>query len=432
MQQCEANLGFPAVRSIAHYDPRAFYIELSTINSTELVNSIKYDNRENKLKVLPLLSHEATHYEDHVSTLWGIKRVIAYLEALEARELNRVDKFWKIIKFINLENAGWYSDYYEVILDSSYDVKKFGICQYAITVGKRFDHLGMSRRNASILFVNLLSNCGRRHLARCPISAASLLETRAMFSEFDTIARCIGDNNDNESNFLRKYYSDEGTQTLHDISLIKYTAAAHLVSRILGVSDGYDAFRISSMLARICLDFPVNLYERIKCPVNSEIHNDTADSLLRSNDCGCLFYILLQHGMLLWKKDMDLLEWIDGVLNCAGLQCLDHFQRCSMELKLLLWEKASVVKYGKLFDVLRADGVRLQNMAYVATKDSYTLPHVLCKDQCLVFNDSVVDGVLRIGFDKWFLTASNMRIQFEEFRAACFIEDSSWDKIQLH
>lgn len=310
---------FPDAKTMGYFLPMGNFISLSEYrNEEDFEKSHKHPNLDKDR--YSVFIHEQQHYYDHVSTLWGIKKIYKIYEAYSA--YIEYDEYL-FYKFRELEldlKREYFLEYYT---ESYADVKGSFVNKWKvqITSGLRFSALGTVDENHPIPFVVFKSE-DEQKISRVPISVVALLESTATYYEFLFLL--------NEAQKLESPYREiqidnvykKLEKLLFDSELTLYSAAVHIVIDRLQISDPIVAYRVSSIFAKIALNIPSNLFHSIKIQDSIVFEAEwrkRASSFVKNADRGFAFYLLVTNYLEKYGAYNQEYFTVDMILDASDL-----------------------------------------------------------------------------------------------------------------
>jgi hypothetical protein len=287
--------------SLGYYSPMAFCITLNTIND-QMLRLIKPDTVD---YIVPrkILYHEMRHNIDHLSTLWGQNRILNLFRATNGRLSNDENKFSSIVDYKIEENQFHFDKYYTVQYNRvAYNSPKDS-WGWEPSSGIRFDDLGKPNPQKPIPFINFLTQSGTR-IVRVPISIAALLETNAVSEETLVESQYLDTLSEAKMPKEKQVYQNRLFKTvIYNQDMALYNATVHLCANILNVYDVYTAFKISSSIATIVLNLPINAIKSI--PIDRDYFaawGDRPDHFINNQNYGFLYLVTLHNYRENFKK----------------------------------------------------------------------------------------------------------------------------------
>ncbi|WP_130736545.1 hypothetical protein [Flavobacterium sp. J27] len=290
-------------RSIASYDHSNFFIFLEDISQKDLITIRENPLAANNVENIKTLFHEIKHYADHIGTLWGQKKILNYLKALNVRVNGDIMNFHEIVKYKNEESQLFYSNYYSEEYNYFPVTNLANRWRWTTTTGLRFNEFGLPNESKPIPFVHFRSH-DEKPLIRVPISIASLLETNSTAEEIYWHRIYLSSISETERPFHAKFFeNDVLLKLIYNQELVVYNVAVHITANLLEITDIIEAFEISSRVASLVLNLP-NEYV-IQIPFQETKFSTTTERakfMLENNEYGFVFYLLLENYSKKYKE----------------------------------------------------------------------------------------------------------------------------------
>lgn len=381
---------FPTLNTtVAYYDPATFYINLNTISQQELIDTRNAPFSHKYIENIKTIFHETRHNIDHVATLWGQKKILKYLRALNVRLKNDITKFDSIVAHKLEENQLFYADYYTEEYNYFPVDKMDKRWQWQATTGLKFSDKGLSDESRPIPMIHFKTHDGNP-LIRIPISIASLLETNAVSEEIKMQLTFISSLSDTEKPFQLKFFEKETLLNLiYNQDLAVYNVAVHLAANLFNLSDIVEAFRISSAIATLALNLPTSLVTNL--PVDEKqfgVWGERNKNMLLNHDHGFIYYILLFNYRPFYMKNKKL--DVNDILLSSNLpkyavvesiienelQAIEDEIKSFDNLKELFLSKTTVGR-----QLLKSLGLCFEKMSiYEAVHQHKFIPTIICND----------------------------------------------------
>jgi hypothetical protein len=208
-------------------------------------------------KVLPLASHEYTHFIDATSTIWGLRHLLMMKEAYEADDRKGGTE-------VGFYRAKIFYDHIRMLRLPDYYTLRDGLApnstpwQYQFSAGRLFTSQGQTS-DRTVVFTRFLNSSGD-FIVRSPLSTVSLLEASAMAQEI-FIAMFLLANTDPEFRAVEgSLYSARLMKYLYRPDITEYSVCVHLVANMLRLTDPASAFQICARLVNVVLCIPTNYF----------------------------------------------------------------------------------------------------------------------------------------------------------------------------
>lgn len=308
-----------------------FIKQLVTLDSVELPHFRALGDKAMQAverRVLRVLFHEAVHWLDHASTVWGQRSVVQILNAINARLRNVPEEFWRIA----LAN----SEVCRIKFPGFFTVKEEGVetewrgrpWTARITSGLQFGPDGRLRKDRPIMFYRFM-NAEGEYICRTPVSISAILESNATAAESWVDLKYLSGLDNDERLVAGSLLGKEAIGRLYDPVLSEYAVMAHLVANKLGIEDGFDANRLASCLGTLALNLPPKSFHGLRVPEAYRFEG-RFKAFVKACDRGFAFVVLLAHAPRVDSQELwggRLREWVDKTLAAAGLQGLAEFEK---------------------------------------------------------------------------------------------------------
>lgn len=299
-----------------------FQLILVTLDDVDdnIIKACKKNAPAGRNKVLSLASHEYCHWLDHVSSLWGREMLFKYFKGLSAREAGKIEDFYWMVEANKSVNRATSNQYYFYKGPKS---KQGSPWSWTLSIGQRFNSEGEIKFNDPIPFIRFGKGdplVDANLVARMPISAAALAESRAMMAELLWIKSEIetfGEKSTPASvedwlnNYKTKLYKDD---------YLVYTTSVHLLANQTDTFNLEDCLPFASALSWLCLNFPHLACDKIKIPdvwskawINEEKKIDYITPLLENRDPGFLFSLFCENASK--PTDQNIRKWLNQVVK---------------------------------------------------------------------------------------------------------------------
>lgn len=412
---------FPAMTTVGFYDSFSQYIELSTVSSDDLRIALAGTDPLIGLRVLPLLVHELQHWGDHLSTLAGRVRLVRAVEAMEARVADDPTQFWRIIDYLRTAEADYFDTYYLTINSlSPGDGGPTRPWAWELSSGMRFNHDGRLAKERPIFFTRFAWPDGTI-ACRVPFSVSALLEARAMAAELSMHIAAASKLPKDDALMEMAVASNLQVDRLYDPRVAVYSAGAHLIGNVVGLSDAMRAFTLASQLAHVCLDLPSSMFERLVIPESFAPWRDRLEGALASRDRGFAFLVLTHHGDEAPIETPE--QWLEETVRRGGLPSLADIRRESTAECARLRSGAAAGRFEQRLQYLWIQGEAIrQSHGYTDSFGSVggdvPLPPVYCNDLAWVLPVHL-KGTTAEDVERWWLSCNRLAQQFQDLRRAC-------------
>jgi hypothetical protein len=317
MKKYQIGTLFPNLKTnVASYSPTAFCVTLNTITSHQLasIKPLEKDNVDNRR----ILKHEMRHSIDHISTLWGQRKINDLLQAVNAKLGDDEHQLYKIVDYKLGEHQLHFDKYYtETYSNPTWDptMPNWG---FELSTGIRFDDKGKVINESPITFIKFKSQTGLP-INRVPLSIASILEVTATNEEIQVM-----------QDHLQTVPADKKLKqaALNDLHLLKdllynsdlalYNAVVHLISNYLQITVIEKAFPTAAQICTIVLNLPDSLIRKITFDEETvKLLGDRAHDLFQRNDLGFIILLMMTNYRLHRDKAKEFS--VEEFLVCNGL-----------------------------------------------------------------------------------------------------------------
>lgn len=290
---------FPALSTHAYYDQETFTIHIEKYTEAEFFQGKSDAIISLDIDKVSLVAHELTHFQDHISTLWGQALIVSFFNALNSRLNNKENDFWRIREYDRISKKQSFPSYYSTINNpikgSAADPWK-----YSYSHGSRFSSEGRIDQGKPILFSNFFNKSGVM-ICRQPISVAAILETNAINNEYLIKIGLSGQLGSVDKVLNINSLKSDLLGILYDPELTQYTVMAHLASNVLNISDAIEAYQIASKIGTLSLNLPDSIIKQInqgkvKKAINIKNIEGRVKHFIREDDKGFIFFAFM-HAM---------------------------------------------------------------------------------------------------------------------------------------
>lgn len=429
---------FPSVHTLGYFHPLGNYIYLDEYTDDEdFAKSAKNPSLDrNRFSVF---LHEHQHYLDHVSTLWGIKKIYKIYRAFDSAIMPNEYNFYKFKELeLNLKRdyfLDYYTETYNSIIGGYTNRWRF-----QISSGLRFDHNGKVQEDWPITFISFASN-DKEKISRVPISVVSLLETTATFAEYQFQMSEISKLEEPHRTNQIKALSSKLEKKLYHPKLTLYSSAVHITSVNLKINDPIIAYKISSNFAKIALNIPSNMFSLIKIPgefTSDDLWNKRSKKMLENMDRGFAFYLLIRNYYESYGYLQDSKIDIEDILSASSLRNEKEIElEISKEVKKLDYDTLSE---GNNFSRMIMDkvfyGSQFRKQTGIAQQNDKTDFKEKMRDKLhLIYNSTyfdyehlelqpIVDKAMRqldLSREEWFRLYTHCETRIDSFNEICGI-----------
>lgn len=426
---------FPSVETVAFYHPLGNFIYLNKMTEKQFVEVIK--NPDKYPEHYGTIIHEMQHWTDHISTIWGQKKLLKIFKAFQSSFIGKETEMYKMkVLFNNFKEdrlATYYSENYNNIQGST--DKRW---RYTFSTGIRYDNDGKIDDTKSIIFVRF-NSFNEEPISRVPISIASLLETTAMNSEISSLMINISKLDVADRKIELKLLGDKIVKRLYNPDLTLYSVAVHTASNLLRISDPIDGYRISSMIATLSLNLPSSVFANLKVPADyTKEWNVRTKNLLNQEDRGFAFLCIAKnyfdkYGS--YKEDefsIDKLLEASDIIKIEELEKIVNEESASIDKEMFLDKNIFI----NLLITKIYTGNKLRNQRGLAQEKTNIgefemekigdLPYFICNDTYFDNDDIEMKDVVNklskvqpISREEWWRIFENCEKKIDEFSEIC-------------
>jgi hypothetical protein len=343
---------YPNAGASAYCSFRSQTVHLLNTKSKLFKEAIKSRTYLNIRKDIQDIFHEVTHWCDCLGSLWGQQHLLKIFGAYDVLLNNRPEsEFWAAIVLHDAERRILYPAYYHTVETSARSASANEPWQLAYSVGREFNpygHIG----ERPILFIRFLDHYTGSVVVRQPITAGSLLETLAMWSEMRCMSEMAPLFPEDERIVEMALISKQVQDYLYNPRATVYTAPAHILSAACGIGEVYSTYNHGALLAQIALNFSHDLMSKLNIDGFSP---ETNDLFRKSADPGFV-YVALCHRAPPSVPDAEPVNWLEETLANADLptrrEILEQASHTMDKLIEALPAQAEVPRH--LFDIGRS------------------------------------------------------------------------------
>jgi hypothetical protein len=205
-----------------------------------------------------------------------------------------------------------------------------------------------------------------------------------------------------------------------------YSTAVHLVANRLELVDVVTAYRYASALATVALNLPKGLFSKLRVPNEFSPWGERNKAALSRFNRGYAYLLMLHHANP--GEIPEVLEWLDGVVQRAGLPDLAELDvsiRDEIERSI---PDPRFAPYPDRLKTLLDIGTSLMDLLGVVPRLSHLLENLDSFDFCpVVCNDLQWSFLGRRNplhdeqaVEDWIDRTGRMFNQFSEFEDSCF------------
>lgn len=438
LKQIKSWKKFPSLDTLGYYSPLGNYIYLEQYTD-ENDFAKAHENPITDRNRYSVFVHEYQHYIDHVSTLWGAENVFKIFRAFDAVLKQDEHKFFNYRELHLNMKRNYFLDYYT----ENYKIAPVGNVRqwkFQITTGTRFDHNGKVNEEWPIPFV-VFKNLDDSRICRVPISTASLLETTATAAEYDFQNYAIGTLEPAFKEIQLSALYQKIEKKLYNPELALYSAAVHVTSAYLQITDRILAYRLSSVFAKIALNIPSSEFKNLIIPKNKD---ETPGSeprrlkLVANLDRGYAFCVLILNYVAKYGPSGNSEIELEDILSASNLpdekkmQDIINAEILKMNQDTILQRNdfsrmiTDKIYFGKKFR--EQTGIGQTNEAGDLSEFIREMPHIIYNSTLFDYEDlelapiflkSVKQEVLTL--EEWFRLSTYCEKEIDDFNKICGI-----------
>lgn len=310
------------VEQKARFDPRALTICVNNFTAQEVQAVLDRSDWAGAMRVLPIIAHEVTHWQDTIGTLWGKqyreKVFMTYLLQKYLKLSGSERTFFFMMELHDEERRMHYSKYYTVESGERQPAPPGG-WSVEVSSGLEFNPQGKVDNNRPILFVRMSDGRGGGYSVRQPICVAALLEVSATWSEIKTSKAICQKMEADESalhNFLNR---KELYERFQDPEFSLYSAPVHLLKKYCEIKELHDAYKLSASLVFVCLNLTGSHFQNMSAPHLPDFGaewNKRFEAMSSKELISYAYFCLSTHAQK-WSGDFQ--SWLGETLASANL-----------------------------------------------------------------------------------------------------------------
>ena len=428
---------FPDTQTLGYFHPMGNYICLNEYKDEDEFNKSLINPSLDKNK-FSVFIHEMQHYYDQVSTLWGASNLYKLYQAYDAVIKYDESEFYKFREYeLNFKRdyfLDYYTETYANIRGDFHD--KWG---FDITSGVRFSYDGRINEDLPILFV-VFSSSKKEKISRVPLSVVSLLETTATYAEFSFLMSEVTKLNSPFKENQIKEISNKFESILYNPELTLYSVAVHIVSVNLQISNPIVGYKFSSLFAKIALNIPSVLFQKVKIHSEfdiSKVWSHRAKKMIENQERGFIFYLLVKNYVEEFGVNTTDLT-VENILKASNLPTEQEVEEliskeiAELDFKILMDRNnlnRSVIDkvfFGNKFR--QTTGIGQQNQMIDLTEFERDKPFLLFQETYFEYEDLELEPIFKklmmqqkLKIDEWFRFYTMCEERIDSFNTICGI-----------
>lgn len=243
----------PEMHTLGSISPHTLFIDLNRASRAEVEEA---RNGGGAPRGWEIYEHEARHWLDLVSTVWGrsyLDLLFRTYGAIITTSSAQIDRTFEIVlELFDRDRSILFPTYYKYVIPSARALPGDKPWSMGFSTGMKIDSDGRLDESRPFVFVRF--DAGDTHIARQPVSDGSLLEARALAAETAAVADWLTKRPEGEDIVTWKLRDAEQRAAFYDPNLTTYSVAAHVVSNATGVNQVRENLALTHKLADIALN----------------------------------------------------------------------------------------------------------------------------------------------------------------------------------
>lgn len=243
----------PELHSLGSINPHTLFVDLNGASRRDIEQA---RNGEVNPRGWEIYEHEARHWLDLVSTVWGrsyLDLLFRTYDMILTTPAHKIDMTFKdVIELFDRDRSILFPSYYKYVLPAAQQLTDGDRWSMGFSIGVKIDSDGRPDDRRPFVFVRF--NGGRTHFARQPVSEGSLLEARALAAESSVFADWLTKRPADEQVVERKIRDRDQRALFYDPDLTTYSVAAHTTAFATGVADVESNLALTNKIADIALN----------------------------------------------------------------------------------------------------------------------------------------------------------------------------------
>lgn len=243
----------PEMHTLGSINPHTLFVDLNRASRAEIEDA---RNGGGTPRGWEIYEHEARHWLDLVSTVWGrgyLSLLFRTYDAILTTPSRLMEQtFETVLELFDRDRSILFPSYYKYVLPEAGGLSADDRWSMDFSTGEKVDSNGRLDANRPFVFVRFAA--GGTHFARQPVSEGSLLETRALAAETAAVAEWLTMRPVGEDAVTWRLRDAEQRAAFYDPELTTYSVAAHVVAFATGVNQIRDNIALTYKLADIALN----------------------------------------------------------------------------------------------------------------------------------------------------------------------------------
>jgi hypothetical protein len=243
----------PEMHTLGSINPHTLFIDLNRASRREIEDA---RNGAGAPQGWEIYEHEARHWLDLVSTVWGRSYLDllfrTYDSILTTPSWQMDTTFETVLELFDRDRSILFPSYYKYVLPEARTISADDRWSMSFSTGLKVGSDGGLDSNRPFVFVRF--DAGGTHFARQPVSEGSLLEARALAAEVAATTRWLTKRPDGEEVVTWRLKDAEQRAAFYNAELTTYSVAAHVVASATGITQIRENLALTSKLADIVLN----------------------------------------------------------------------------------------------------------------------------------------------------------------------------------
>lgn len=284
----------PEIHTLGSINPHTLFVDLNGASRAEIEQARKGDGTPREWEIY---EHEARHWLDLVSTVWGrsyLDLLFRTYDAMLTTPAERMDQtFETVLELFDRDRSILFPSYYKYVLPEAQQISNDERWSMSFSTGVKIGSSGKPDERRPFIFVRF--DAGETHFARQPVTEGSLLEARALAAETAAVTEWLKHRATGEDVVEWKLRDAAQRSLLYDTELTTYSVAAHVTAYATGIGQIRDNLALTSKLADIALNLTDANFSRLQPPRDFENlgfnrHRGFRDSRNRGYAFSCLAF----------------------------------------------------------------------------------------------------------------------------------------------
>lgn len=243
----------PEMHTLGSINPPTLFVDLNRASRADIEEA---RNGGGAPRGWEIYEHEARHWLDLVSTVWGrsyLDLLFRTYDAILTTPSRLMDRtFETVLELFDRDRSILFPSYYKYVLPEARGLSADDRWSMNFSTGMKVDSDGRLDANRPFVFVRF--DAGETHFARQPVSEGALMEARALAAETAAVAEWLTKRQAGEDVVTWRLRDAEHRAAFYDPEFTTYSVAAHFVAFATGVNQVRDNLALTNKLADIALN----------------------------------------------------------------------------------------------------------------------------------------------------------------------------------